>query len=149
MGRKYDYCGIWVGCSQQVNRKAHRRETSVCDELADAHSEVGRHRTQALVHRKHALGTGRQFPARQDQTTYEQGCAQSRHNTQNNLLCVLHLEKASKKEGRQEKRNGRDYETHLCKFYETHQLFMPKMKKMRFWQKDKSFIHNIKHYPTR
>lgn len=32
----------------------------------------------------------------------------------------------SEKEGRQEKRNGRDYETHLCKFYETHQLFMTK-----------------------
>ena len=84
---------------------------------------------QALVHRKHALGTGRQSPARQDQTTHEQGCTQSRYNTQNNLLCVLHLEKAPKKEDRQEKRNGRDYETHLCKFYETHQLFMPKMKK--------------------
>ena len=38
----------------------------------------------------------------------------------------------SEKESRQEKRDGRDYETHLCKFYETHQLFMPQMKKMRF-----------------
>lgn len=83
--------------SDVVNRKAHRRETSVCDELADAHSEVGQHRTQALVHRKHALGTGCQSPARQDQTAHEQGSAQSRYNTQNNLHCVLHLEKAPKK----------------------------------------------------
>ena len=40
-------------------------------------------------------------------------------NTQNNLHCVLHLEKAPKEEGRQEKRNGRDYATHNSRINKT------------------------------
>lgn len=75
------------------------------------------------------LGTGCQSPARQDQTAHEQGSAQSQYNTQNNLHCVLHLEKAPKEEGRQEKRNGRDYATHNSRINKTGRLLIRIKKK--------------------
>ena len=56
------------------------------------------HRTQPLVDRKHALGTGPQSSAGQYKTQVDESCPKPRHHTENRLLGVLNMERTSQKQ---------------------------------------------------
>ncbi|MDO4972282.1 MAG: hypothetical protein Q4E41_09345, partial [Bacteroidales bacterium] len=50
---------------------------SVCEQSANEHPGIGLIGAKPLVDRKHALGTGFQFAARQDKTQVGKSCPQS------------------------------------------------------------------------
>ncbi len=76
---------------------AHLRKTPVRQQYAHGYSAARNHRTQPLVDRKHALGTGPQSSAGQYKTQVDESCPKPRHHTENRLLGVLNMERTSQK----------------------------------------------------